>query len=68
MDHWRYDLHYQYAEVRMENTYLNDLSVTRIKRALDAVREPGTDRVVCRSVLDGSDPDCVPWNIFREGG
>ena len=66
-DHWRYDLHLQYGEVRMENSYLNDLSITRIRRALDAVREPGTDRVVCRSELDGSDPGCVPWNIFSEG-
>ena len=64
---WRYDLHYQYAEVRMTNRYQNDLSVTRIRRALDAVREPGTGRVACRSALDGADPDCVPWNIFREG-
>ena len=66
-DDWRYDLHYQYAEVRMQNAYLNDLSTSRIKRALDAVRDPESGRVVCRSVLDGSDPDCVPWNIFREG-
>ena len=66
-DRWRYDLHYQYAKVRMENTYLNDLSITRIRRALDAVREPATGRIACRSALDGSDPDCVPWNIFREG-
>ena len=66
-DRWRYDLHYQYAKVRMQNTYLNDLSITRITRALDAVREPETGRIVCRSALDGSDPDCVPWNIFREG-
>ena len=66
-DSWRYDLHVQYGEVRMENTYLNDLSITRIRRALDAVREPGTGRVVCRSALDGSDPGCVPWNIFSEG-
>ncbi len=64
---WRYDLYYQYSEVRMQNTYLNDLSITRIGRALDAVRDPATGRVVCRSVLDGSDPSCVPWNIFREG-
>ncbi len=66
-DSWRYDLYYQYAEVRMERTYLNDLSITRIGRALDAVRDPATGRIVCRSVLDGSDPSCVPWNIFREG-
>ncbi len=64
---WRYDLYYQYSEVRMQNAYLNDLSIPRIGRALDAVRDPTTGRVVCRSVLDGSDPSCVPWNIFREG-
>ena len=66
-DHWRYDLHVQYGEVRMESAYLNDLSITRIRRALDAAREPETGRVVCRSALDGSDPGCVPWNIFSEG-
>jgi outer membrane receptor protein involved in Fe transport len=66
-ENWRYDLYYQYAEVRMRNSYLNDLSITRIRRALDAVRDPATGQVVCRSVLDGSDPGCVPWNIFREG-
>ncbi len=66
-EHWRYDLFYQYSEVRMQNTYLNDLSITRVGRALDAVRDPATGRTVCRSVLDGSDPNCVPWNIFREG-
>ena len=66
-DTWRYDLYYQYSEVRMQNTYLNDLSITRIGRALDAVHDPATGQVVCRSVLDGSDPSCVPWNIFREG-
>ena len=66
-DNWRYDLHYQYAEVRLQDAYLNELSKSRIIRALDAVRDPETGRVVCRSALDGSDPDCVPWNIFAEG-
>ena len=66
-DEWRYDLYYQYAEVRMQNAFLNELSTSRIRRALDAVPDPETGQVVCRSVLDGSDPACVPWNIFREG-
>ena len=66
-DRWRYELHYQYSKVNMKNTYLNDLSITRIRRSLDAVEHPGTGQAVCRSVLDGSDPSCVPWNIFREG-
>jgi outer membrane receptor protein involved in Fe transport len=66
-DRWRYELHHQYSKVNMKNTYLNDLSITRIRRSLDAVEHPGTGQAVCRSVLDGSDPGCVPWNIFREG-
>ena len=67
-DRWRYELHYQYSKVNMKNTYRNDLSIARIRRALDAVEHPGTGEPVCRSVLDGSDPSCVPWNIFQEGG
>lgn len=66
-ERWRYDLHYLRANVDMERKYLNDLSITRIRHALDAVRDPGTGEIVCRSALDGSDPDCVPWNIFRAG-
>lgn len=83
-DAWSFDVYAQYAEVSMENTYLNDLSTTRIIRALDAVvdertvidEETGQEvplnpdtfgQPVCQSVIDGSDPTCVPWNIFQEG-
>ena len=65
---WRYDASLLYAEVSMENTYLNDLGTTKLRRALDAVRHPTSGEIVCRSVVDGSDPNCVPWNIFQEGG
>ncbi len=65
---WSYDASLLYAEVSMENTYLNDLGTTKIRRALDAVRDPSTGQIVCRSVVDGSDPNCVVWNIFQEGG
>ena len=64
---WRYDAYFMRSEVSMENTYLNDLGTTKIRRALDAVRNDDGE-IVCRSVVDGSDPNCVPWNIFREGG
>ncbi len=66
-DTWRYDLFGQYSEVSMENTYQNDLSTTNIIRALNAV-EDEDGNIVCQSVVDGSDPDCVPWNVFEEGG
>ncbi|MGV0034019.1 MAG: TonB-dependent receptor domain-containing protein [Candidatus Azotimanducaceae bacterium WSBS_2022_MAG_OTU7] len=66
-DNWSYDVYGMYAEVSMENTYLNDLSITKIKNALDAVEDPDTGDIVCRSVVNGVDPNCVPWNIFETG-
>lgn len=63
---WHYDLYAQYSEVSMENTYKNDLSTPRIKRALDAVLDKDGN-IVCQSVVDKSDPNCVPWDIFTTG-
>ena len=67
---WNYDAFVQYAEVEFREDFRNELSVTRIIRALDAVRHNG--EVVCRSALPDAngvvrDPDCVPWNVFEEG-
>ncbi len=67
-DNWRFDASMLYAEVSMENTYLNDLGTTKIRRALNAVRHPDTGEIVCQSVVDGSDPACAPWNVFETGG
>lgn len=83
-DTWRYDVSAQYAEVTMQNTYLNDMSITRIGRALDAVVDDRTQvdpvtgeavpvnpetfgQAVCQSVVDMTDSECVPWNIFQAG-
>lgn len=65
-DIWRYDVFAQYSEVSMENTYQNDLGISRIRNALDAVLDEDGN-IVCRSVLTGTDPNCVPWNIFTTG-
>ncbi|MGV2495457.1 TonB-dependent receptor domain-containing protein [Pelagerythrobacter aerophilus] len=63
---WSYDMYYQYGRTNFAETYFNDFSVTRISRALDVVTGPdGTP--VCRSTLDGTDPNCVPWDIFSPG-
>ncbi|NBB23748.1 TonB-dependent receptor [Porphyrobacter sp. SLTP] len=63
---WSYDAFYQYGRNNYAQTYLNDFSVTRLGRALDVVTGPG-GTPVCRSTLDGSDPNCVPWDIFSPG-
>lgn len=63
-----YDVSYQYGRVLRQSTYENDFSITRLGRALDVVTDPATGLPVCRSVLTGVDPNCVPYNIFTTGG
>lgn len=62
-DSWSYDAFMNFGSVGYVQTYENDLSNTRIRRALDATRD-ANGNIVCKSVVDGSDPLCVPWNIF----
>ncbi len=65
-DVWSYDMYYQFGRVNFARTYLNDFSVTRLTRAIDVIDNPATPGVdpVCRSVVDGTDPNCVPYDIF----
>src|SRR6185436_11781832 len=65
---WDYDVYMQTARVVFQQTYRNDFSNVRTIRAFDVVADPTTGAAVCRSVLDGSDPNCVPYNIFTLGG
>jgi iron complex outermembrane receptor protein len=64
-----YETYYQYGRVVYAQTYLNDFSVTRLGRSLDIIDNPATPGVdpVCRSLLDGTDPNCVPYDIFATG-
>lgn len=65
-DGWNYDIAAQFSRVRLARTYLNDFSVTRLGRALDVVSVGGVP--TCRSVVNGTDPNCVPYDIFIAGG
>jgi iron complex outermembrane recepter protein len=63
-----YDVSAQYSTVKYSENYSNDVSISRLKKSLDVVSDPRTGRPVCRSALDGSDPACVPYNVFAPGG
>uniref|UniRef100_UPI00356A8131 TonB-dependent receptor domain-containing protein n=1 Tax=Brevundimonas sp. TaxID=1871086 RepID=UPI00356A8131 len=63
---WNYDVAAQFSRVRQSRVYLNDFSVSRLGRALDVVNVAGTP--TCRSVVNGTDPACVPYDIFIQGG
>ncbi|WGM48457.1 Vitamin B12 transporter BtuB [Brevundimonas sp. NIBR10] len=63
---WNYDVAAQFSRVRLARTYLNDFSVSRLTRATDVVSVGGVP--TCRSVVNGTDPTCVPYDVFTRGG
>jgi iron complex outermembrane recepter protein len=63
---WDYDIAAQYSRVALARTYMNDFSTTRLGRALDVVNVAGTP--TCRSVVNGTDLNCVPYDIFISTG
>lgn len=63
---WNYDVAAQFSKVRLARTYLNEFSVRRLGNALDVVSVGGV--ATCRSVVNGTDPNCVPYNVFQAGG
>jgi outer membrane receptor protein involved in Fe transport len=67
-DNWNYDVSATYSTVIFQETYQNDFSITRTARAMDVVADPETGQPVCRSVVDGTDPNCVPYNIWSSSG
>lgn len=72
-DVWSYDAYYQYGRNNYSQVYSNEFSVARLTRALNAVTDTRAGsstfgQAICRSVLDGSDPACVPYNVFGGAG
>lgn len=63
---WNYDAFLQTSKVVYNEIYKNEFSISRGGKALDVVMGPnGTP--VCRSALDGTDPGCVPYNLWSLG-
>jgi len=65
---WNYDVSVQFSRVTSDQSSVNDFVVPNLQNALHAVRDPDTGNIVCASVLDGSDPNCIPYNPFTLGG
>ncbi|QNM84085.1 TonB-dependent receptor [Sphingomonas sabuli] len=58
-----YDAYYQYGATNYTQVYRNEFSIARLTRALDVVEGPD-GAPACRSALDGTDPLCVPYDVF----
>jgi len=57
-----YDLNFLRSEVHYHETYLNNVDNVKAQRAIDVVNVNG--KPTCRSVIDGTDPNCIPADIF----
>ena len=62
-----YDASFVASSVKLIEAYNADVSLTRLERAVDIITNPSTGQPVCRSVLTGEDPNCVPWDVFALG-
>ncbi len=64
---WSYDAYMQYGKTSLQTEQDNNFLTSRINRALIA-RRNAAGQIVCQSVIDGTDPTCVPYNSFVLGG
>jgi outer membrane receptor protein involved in Fe transport len=65
---WSYDAYFQYGKTDYSQVFKNEFSTARLNRALDVVTNPATGLPACRSALDGTDPSCVPYDVFSAAG
>ncbi|WP_164857130.1 TonB-dependent receptor plug domain-containing protein [Sphingomonas crocodyli] len=63
---WQWDA---YAQRSVNNVYTDGLLTitSRFNQAIDAVRNPTTGAIVCRSTLTNPTNGCVPYNIMGTG-
>jgi iron complex outermembrane receptor protein len=66
---WRYDAHYSYGQNKFLSNFDNNFSPAFYNLATDAVVNPATNQIVCRSALPGAAVNplaagCQPINIF----
>jgi outer membrane receptor protein involved in Fe transport len=64
---WKLDGYYQYGRTN-SNIYMdNAIRLDRIYQAIDAVRDPASGSIVCKSTLMYRTNGCVPMNVFGVG-
>jgi outer membrane receptor protein involved in Fe transport len=65
--HWRYDVYAQYGRTDYSSRLTGDYSLAKFAKALRAVTD-SSGKIVCESVVNGTDPSCVPINLFQADG
>ena len=63
---WGYDAYFQYGRTDLSEIYSGEVSKSRLANALDVVSAGGVAQ--CAAKLQGTDPACVPYDIFSGNG
>jgi outer membrane receptor protein involved in Fe transport len=64
---WKWELGYQYGKSRYDSKLHGNRIRTNYALATDAVFDPVTGRIVCRSTLTDPTNGCQPMNVFGVG-
>ena len=66
-DSWKWHAYYTHGEVTAKLYAYNDTIISKFLEAVDAVRDPATNAIVCRSTLTNPTNGCAPLNVFGVG-
>ena len=64
---WSWDAYYQKGVTRASQYSLGNKLKPVYAAAIDAVVDPATGRIVCRSTLSNPGNGCLPFNVFGRG-
>jgi len=64
---WSWNAYYQHGEVKVALRVINNTLTGRLNQAADAVVDPSTGGIVCRSTLTDPTNGCVPLDVFGTG-
>ena len=68
VDGLTFDVYAQRDSTDTQIRNLNYFDASRVTKALNVITNPATGQPACASFVDGSDPACVPWNIWVPNG
>jgi len=64
---WTWDVHGSYGKHKGYSAAINTYKPAKYNLAIDAVRNPTTGQIVCRSTLTDPNNGCIPYNLFGTG-
>jgi len=64
---WSWNAYFQSGKSKTSIDVYNDPSRSKYALAIDAVRDPTTGAIVCRSTLSDPTNGCVPYDVFGIG-